>query len=47
MSQKRKSQRARHAEKEEQKAKKVINWIFGVLIIFALAFVIISMLSSF
>lgn len=46
MSQKRKVQRARRAEQEEKKARTIINWIFGVLIVLALAFVVITMLSS-
>ncbi len=40
MSQKRKNQRAKHEEQEKQKAEKVIKWIFGILIVLALAYAI-------
>ena len=40
MSQKSKVNRARRAAEQERKGKKVVNWIFGVLIALAICFMI-------
>jgi hypothetical protein len=40
MSQKSKVNRERRAAQQEKKGKKVVNWIFGVLIVLAIFFMI-------
>ncbi len=43
MSEKSKLNRAKKAARQEKDAKKVINWIFAVLIILAIAFLVAFM----
>ena len=45
MSEKSKINRAARQAKQERQAKKVVYWIFGTLIAFAIAFMIYSMVS--
>ena len=39
MSQKKTAQRARHDAQEEENGKKVVKWIFGILIALAVLFI--------
>ena len=41
---KREMRQARRAAKQEQQAKKIINWIVGVLIVLAIALIVTFML---
>lgn len=43
MSEKSKMRRAQREAKQQKQAKRVINWIFGALIVLALIFVIVAM----
>lgn len=43
MSKKTNVRRAAYQKKQEEEGKKVVNWIFGVLIVLALAFAVYSM----
>jgi len=45
MSQKRKTQRARRAAQEEKQARKVVNWIFGALVVLAVIFLAIYIIG--
>ena len=45
MSQKSKIRQAKHEAQEEKQAKKVIAWIFGVLVMLAIACIIAVMMS--
>ena len=42
MSKKGNAKRVAYEKKQEESGKKVLNWIFGVLVILAIAFVIFS-----
>lgn len=42
MSKKNNARRAAYQARQEKEGKKVVNWIFGVLIFFALCFVVYS-----
>ena len=42
MSKKNKARRAAYQARQEKEGKKVVNWIFGVLIFLALCFVVYS-----
>ena len=46
MSQKNKLRQAKRAEREEKQAKRVITWLFAVLVFFALAFLGVFMFQS-
>lgn len=46
MSKKRRMQRAMHSAKEEQKGRKIVNWIFGVLVAMAVCFLILSIINN-
>ncbi len=41
----RKAKHLAYEEKQEKKAKNMVNWIFGVLVLLGLAFLIIAMIS--
>lgn len=43
MNERKKNKRARNEARQEKQAKKVINWICGVLLILAIAFCVYSM----
>ncbi len=42
----RKAKRAAYEKKQEQKGKRVVNWIFGVLVALAVAFMIYSVILA-
>ena len=42
----RKSKRAASEKRQEEKGKKVVNWIFGVLVALAVAFMIYSVILA-
>ena len=43
MSKKDNARRAAYQKRQEEDGKKVVNWIFGVLVVLALAFAVYSM----
>ncbi|MBQ1854049.1 MAG: hypothetical protein II136_03595 [Prevotella sp.] len=43
MSKKNNARRAAFQKRQEEDGKKVVNWIFGVLVVLALAFAVYSM----
>ncbi|MBO5584003.1 MAG: hypothetical protein SPK85_05710 [Prevotella sp.] len=43
MSKKNNARRAAYQKRQEEDGKKVVNWIFGVLVVLALAFAVYSM----
>lgn len=42
----RKSKRAAYEKRQEEKGKKVVNWIFGVLVALAVAFMMYSVILA-
>ncbi len=45
MSKKVNAKRVAYQQKQEQEGKKVVNWIFGVLVVLAIIFMIYSIIS--
>ena len=43
MSKKNNARRAAYQKRQEEDGKKVVNWIFGVLVVLAVAFAVYSM----
>lgn len=42
----RKSKRAAYEKRQEEKGRKVVNWIFGILVVLAIAFMVYSVILA-